>query len=198
MSEPTPRRAFGIERQADEAAQRLETLRAEAFDEGVAHAREEIARAEQALEAREQEMRRELAAALGELGALREALIDEARNALAELAIAAASRMLRARIEADDPVARRALDEVLAAFDPPQRLVVHAHPDDAEALAEGGVEVRPDRQIARGGCRIESDRWLADATVEAAEASQREALDAAESPPIAELERRIEATEPEA
>ena len=107
--------------------------------------------------------------------------MEQAEQAVAELALAAASRMLRERIEADDPVALRALAEVRASLELPRSLVVRVDPRDVEALKkylkdEREIELLADPDVARGGCIVETSTTIVDAGVEAAIDGQREAL----------------------
>ena len=104
-----------------------------------------------------------------------DALQQEMARALAATATALARQVLRselqARPEAVALVAEQALDTLLLSA---RHIVVRVHPDDhalvagnaAEALAARGARVVGDAQIARGGCRIESDIGLVDATID--------------------------------
>ena len=68
-------------------------------------------------------------------------------------------------------VAEQAIDALLLSA---RHIVLRVHPDDhaviaghsAEAIAARGARVVADPTIARGGCRIESDIGLVDATID--------------------------------
>jgi len=104
-----------------------------------------------------------------------DALQQEMARALAATAAALARQVLRseltARPECVTQVAEQALDALLLSA---RHIVLRVHPDDhaliaagsAEALAARGARLVPDAQVARGGCRLESDIGLVDATVD--------------------------------
>jgi Flagellar biosynthesis/type III secretory pathway protein len=68
-------------------------------------------------------------------------------------------------------VAEQAMDALLLSA---RHIVLRVHPDDhaliagnsAEAIAARGARVVSDPQVARGGCRVESDIGLVDATID--------------------------------
>ena len=108
-----------------------------------------------------------------------------------DLALAAASRIVRERIEAGDPVAARALREALDALPRATPVKVRLHADDAAAIesalaaeiAAGRITIEPDRGVERGGCLVESSTGIIDATLEVAEAAVRAAAEGrAETP----------------
>ena len=104
-----------------------------------------------------------------------DALQQEMARALAATATALARQVLRselaARPECVTQVAEQALDALLLSA---RHIVLRVHPDDhalivagsAEAIAARGARLVADAQIARGGCRVESDIGLVDATVD--------------------------------
>jgi flagellar assembly protein FliH len=104
-----------------------------------------------------------------------DALQQEMARALAATATALARQMLRSELqtrpECVTQVAEQALDALLLSA---RHIVLRVHPDDhalivagsAEAIAARGARLVADAQIARGGCRLESDIGLVDATIE--------------------------------
>ena len=104
-----------------------------------------------------------------------DALQQEMARALAATAAALARQVLRselaARPESVAEVADQALEALLLSA---RHIVIRVHPDDhalvagrsAEAIAARGARVVSDPQVARGGCRIESDIGLVDATID--------------------------------
>ena len=184
MSDRSPRRAFGIEQQLDAIASQQEVIRQQAIEEGLAQAQERIeaaqAEAREQIQAETAAMAAELARSLEALEQLRRELIDEARAAIPRLALTAARRMLRERIDADDPVALRAFEEIRDQIELPETFTVRVHPDDRSALEQldAALTLESDERIARGGCIVESDRGRIDATIEAVESSIDDALGA--------------------
>ncbi len=104
-----------------------------------------------------------------------DALQQEMARALAATATALARQVLRSELQARPEsvalVAEQALDAILLSA---RHIVVRIHPDDhalvagnsAEAIAARGARVVSDLSIARGGCRVESDIGLVDATID--------------------------------
>ena len=83
----------------------------------------------------------------------------------------AAQRAGRRGPNASTQVAEQALDALLLSA---RHIVLRVHPDDhaliaggsAEAIAARGARLVADAQVARGGCRVESDIGLVDATID--------------------------------
>jgi flagellar assembly protein FliH len=104
-----------------------------------------------------------------------DALQQEMASALAATAAALARQVVR-RVLAMRPVAvANVAAQAFAALLPSARhVVLRVHPDDhaliaadaADAIAARGARLVADPQIARGGCRIESDIGLVDATID--------------------------------
>jgi flagellar assembly protein FliH len=103
-----------------------------------------------------------------------DALQQEMARALAATATALARQVLRSelatRSECITQVAEQALDALLLSA---RHIVLRVHPDDhalvvagsAEAIAARGARLVADAQVGRGGCRVESDIGLVDATI---------------------------------
>ena len=104
-----------------------------------------------------------------------DALQQEMARALAATATALARQVLRneleTRPECVTQVAEQALDALLLSA---RHIVIRVHPDDhaliatgsAEAIAARGARLVADAQVGRGGCRVESDIGLVDATID--------------------------------
>ncbi|HEY2189563.1 MAG TPA: flagellar assembly protein FliH [Caldimonas sp.] len=104
-----------------------------------------------------------------------DALQQEMARAVADAAAALARQVLRSELavrpEAVATVAEQAIDALLLSA---RHIVLRVHPDDhaliaghsAEAIAARGARVVADPQIARGGCRVDSDIGLVDATID--------------------------------
>ena len=102
-------------------------------------------------------------------------LQQEMARAIAATAAGLARQVLRAELEARPErvaiVAEQALDALLLSA---RHIVLRVHPDDhaliagasAEAIAARGARIVADAQIGRGGCRVESDIGLVDATID--------------------------------
>jgi flagellar assembly protein FliH len=102
-------------------------------------------------------------------------LQQEMARALATTATALARQVLRSELRARPDcvaeVAEQALDALLLSA---RHIVIRVHPDDhafvagasAEAIAARGARVVSDPSISRGGCRVESDIGLVDATID--------------------------------
>jgi flagellar assembly protein FliH len=154
--------------------------RACGFAEGVAEGRRQ-ARAE--LEAVYEAALERLAASLAAVAGVEEALARRHEQRLLEVAVEAASRIVRERIEAGDPVACRALEEAIAALPAPAGWRARLNPSDLETVARelsgeigrGRIELVPDPGVSRGGVVLESAVGTVDATVETAIASVRRA-----------------------
>ena len=104
-----------------------------------------------------------------------DALQQEMARAVADTAAALARQVLRSELalrpECVAIVAEQAIDALLLSA---RHIVVRVHPDDhaliagtsAEAIAARGARIVGDAAIGRGGCRVESDIGLVDATID--------------------------------
>jgi flagellar assembly protein FliH len=109
------------------------------------------------------------------IGEQLDALQQEMARAVGDTAAALARQVLRSELalrpEAVATVAEQAIDALLLSA---RHIVLRVHPDDhaliaghsTEAIAARGARVVSDPQIARGGCRVESDIALVDATID--------------------------------
>ncbi len=155
-----------------------------AFARGLAQGKAEGRHQLEAELAEERDSQRlRLVESLGKITLLEESLTRRLETLLAEIAVEAASRIVRERVEAGDPVAVRAVREGMEALPPSARIRVRLCPDDIEEVARdlaveqerGRIELVADKGIARGGCVLESPVGTVDARIETA----REAVRAA-------------------
>ena len=112
---------------------------------------------------------------LGSIGRQLDALQQDMASAPAASATSLARQIVRSELATDPAgvarVAEQAIDALLLSA---RHIVLRVHPDDhafvaagaAEVIAARGIRIVPDAQISRGGCRIESDIGLVDATIE--------------------------------
>lgn len=136
------------------------------------HLREELDRARIAL-----------AEGLRRLSEAHQQMLREGRDAMIDLALTAASRMLRRAVDAGEPLAARALTEILETLPAAPDMEAHVHPQDLETVREAlaaqieaqQIRLRADTAVARGGCLLHTARGSVDATVETAEAGIRDA-----------------------
>lgn len=163
-------RPFRVPAAPPAAADPVAAAAAEAAGRGYAEGR---AAGEAELAGAIREFHARAAAALSRLAEIEAAVVRDLEHRLLDVALAAASRVVRERIEAGDPVAVRALREALDAVPASGEIRVRVHPDDAEAIgretesevARGRIVLVPDPSIGRGGCVVESAVGTVDATV---------------------------------
>jgi flagellar assembly protein FliH len=122
------------------------------------------------------QMRAELTRALERIAELESELNRRHREKMIELALEAASKIVRARIDAADPIAARALREAVDAM-PSGSIRARLHPDDLEVardelrelIEREQIELAPDPKVGRGGCVVESRAGVIHATTEIAQ-----------------------------
>src|SRR5690349_4940903 len=104
-----------------------------------------------------------------------DALQQEMARAVAATAAALARQVLRSELTMRPEAVATVAEQAIAALLPSARhIVLRVHPDDhaliaahsADAIAARGARLVSDPAIERGGCRIESDIGLVDATIE--------------------------------
>jgi flagellar biosynthesis/type III secretory pathway protein FliH len=165
---------------------------ASAYERGLADG---LARgAEQARRGYEDELGRIgacLAAGLEQLVRLERSWRAEHEQAMVELALGAAAKMLRAKIESGDPVAARAVREALDALPSTGTIRARVHPEDLPLVraalgeeARRSIELVADATLERGGAIVGSELGTLDATIGTALASVQGAAscDGAEPP----------------
>ncbi len=147
-------------------------------EEGLAEGRrlaEEEASGDRAAE------RARLAEAIAGLVAAAEAFRRERERQVLAVALEAASRIVRARIEDGDPVAARAAREAVEALPDSASVRVRVNEADLESvaaelreeIARGRLEIAADPSIERGGCVVESAVGSVDARLSTAERAVR-------------------------
>ena len=117
----------------------------------------------------------QVATLVGGLGTELEGLQQQMAAAVVATATALARQIVRSELAArPECIAAVAEDAVEALLQSAKRIVLRLHPDDlalvggsaAEAIAARGARLAADAGLARGGCVVESDIGLVDATLE--------------------------------
>lgn len=161
---------------AEDHARALQEAHARGLEEGRAAGRGEV---EEVHRRAAERMLSELQRSLAMLSTLERRRTRDHLEQMKTLALEAASKMLRRRIEADDPVAARALEEAVELLPQETSLEVRLHPDDVEIvrrelanlIEQRSLVLHPDGELQRGGCVVVSDSGDIDARVETAEAA---------------------------
>ncbi len=128
-------------------------------------------------------LRDELSRSLAELAVVEDQIRRDSTKLMTELALEAASCIVRQRIEDNDPIASRALEAAVAALPDTTTIEVRIHPDDeptirtslTELIERRGIELIADEQIGRGGCLAVSPAGTIDARIETASRAVRDA-----------------------
>jgi flagellar assembly protein FliH len=131
-----------------------------------------------ALDSFKQTFAQQITAQVGQLfeacGQQLEALQGRMADAMTDSAVQLARQVVRQELATQPElvlaVARDAIDALLASA---RRLQLRVHPDDEPVLALGardllerrGIELLADASVARGGCRLDSDLGVVDATI---------------------------------
>ena len=157
---------------AEQHANALRTARQSGYQEGY---RDGLV----ALEGFKQSFASQTTAQIGTLvrsvGEQLDALQQEMAHALAMTTAALARQVLRSELTLRPEAVAAVAEQAIAALLPSARhVVLRVHPDDhaliaahsADAIAARGARLVSDPAIARGGCRIESDIGLVDATID--------------------------------
>ncbi|MDH5539332.1 MAG: flagellar assembly protein FliH, partial [Rhizobacter sp.] len=122
------------------------------------------------------QMTAQIGVLMGSLGQQLDTLEKDMARCLADSATALARQIVRSEIaqrpELVQAVAREATEALLRSA---RQITLRVHPDDqplvaegaAEALAARGARLIADNEIARGGCLVESDIGVVDATMQA-------------------------------
>ncbi len=133
-----------------------------------------------ALEAFKQSYAQQITAQMGTLAGTYRAQLEQLEHGLAvqvaEVALALARQVVRSELATrPEFVAAVAQEALAAAVVAAQQVRVHLHPDDhalvqthaGEALAARGARLVPDAALARGGCVVETEMGIIDASIEA-------------------------------
>jgi flagellar assembly protein FliH len=172
---PAPRRAEPERAPVDPAAQHAEDLRAarqSGYQDGY---RDGLVALEGFKQSFAAQTTSQVGGLLASIGSQLDALQQEMARSLAAAATALARQIVRSELATQPAcvaaVAAEAIDALLLSA---RHIVLRVHPDDhglvaagaAEVIAERGIRLVADPQIGRGGCLIDSDIGLVDATIE--------------------------------
>ncbi len=107
-----------------------------------------------------------------------ERMVSESGRHLVELALEIAEKIIDRAVEADPQVVASVLERAKTEVAHAKQIRIWLHPDDAKVLEEvrpdllkaespGGrtLEVVPSLEISRGGCRLETESGIVDATI---------------------------------
>lgn len=132
-----------------------------------------------ALDAFKQSYAQQITAQMGTLAEAWRSQLDQLDRSLAsqvaEVALALARQVVRSELATKPEFVAAVVQEALAAtLSAAQQVAVHLHPDDhalvqahaGEAIASRGARLVPDAALARGGCVIETDLGVIDASIE--------------------------------
>lgn len=116
------------------------------------------------------------AAVLERLSGLEAELYEELRGPLLDLGLEIAARIVRTRIEADDPIALRVVEEILSSEPRTVSRTIKVNPDEFELILgaiprlgePGTISIVPDQALGRGDVLIESGEEAVDARVSTA------------------------------
>ncbi len=152
----------------------LEEAYQRGFQDGVQKGREE---ALAQMEAELSQGHGEIQEALKRIASVEETVLREYESDLLDVALTAASRIVRERIDQSDPVAVRTIQEALASLPERTRFKIRLNAQDMKAataslekeIAEKRIELVEDNTISRGGCMLETSAGSIDATLETAE-----------------------------
>lgn len=124
--------------------------------------------------ARVQAMLGRLAQTIDDLAQVRREMIRQTERQMVQLALAVAKRIVRREIALDHDLTRTMARLALERLGDSTAVTVRLHPDDLAAIGGVGadwdrphVKVVADRDVARGGCLVESDFGCVDGSVEA-------------------------------
>lgn len=184
VADPGPPRGPDLQAQLDEARARLEedqrSWRREAEQDLAAARQRALQEAQaaghaqglaQAREAHQQKLQ-ELDAVIGKLGALLGEQLAAAEDLAVAIAYESVVRIVGETVARPEGV-RAVVAQAIAAARQQERLVVRVPADDyhlliealpaSDPLARPGIEIRPDAQLADGGCVIDTDAGQLDA-----------------------------------
>ncbi len=138
------------------------------YDEGLVKGQQE---AEQRLAEQLIAQNEDLARALGELHGLADRVLEVIKDEVVGLALMIASRIVREKIDAGDPIAARAVTELLQRVGDGVRCRIRVHPADQDGVLErcpslskpGLIDLVPDPSVGRGGLLVETEAEELDA-----------------------------------
>lgn len=157
------------------ARQEAERLKLEGYEAGYMAGQREAA---DEVANRAEGLFRRLQQAMETVEKARHGVVERSRGDIVKLALAIAEKIVRERIENDDEIAARLLDELLPRWEGVGGVTVRCHPDEAEEAQEyleesglgrrWGSELRivADEGVSRGGVVLESSLGQLDASLE--------------------------------
>ena len=107
-----------------------------------------------------------------------EAMFNEMKGKMVEIAIATAKKIIKKEIEEDSETIVRVVREALKRVGQAQKITIKVNPQDwmklkevqpellSSSLREGSVYIEKDEAIARGGALVETDKGIIDARIE--------------------------------
>lgn len=165
----------------DLAAERIAAIEREARERGFAAGERE---AREAAHARIEAALARFANTIDRIAALRGDLLRQSERDLVRLAIAMAERIVRREVQLDRDLVLTMARAAIARLGDTAIATIRLNPDDLAALsarleirtATGPIRLVEDPRIASGGCFVESDLGVVDATIEAQLQELRSAL----------------------
>lgn len=150
-----------------EEQRRIQEMEKAAFEQGLERARKQAREeVERELGSRLEQLKK----AIAQVSGLESSVLGSLRDEIALLVLTACGRMLHERLERDDPVVLRAVDELLAERANSTMWEARVHPKDFEVLSEtmgaGSLTLVPDESVSRGGVLLESRGESVDARIE--------------------------------
>jgi flagellar assembly protein FliH len=151
-----------------QARERASQVEREAYEHGFAQGEKD---GQKMGEKRFEATAKALTKLLAELSGLRREVLRALGGELADLALEAARAVIRAEVSCGPEVARRALQEAVAALAKDCPVTVRLNPRELAYLREKGLlpeegSFEPDPKITPGGCLAESERERFDARLE--------------------------------
>ena len=174
-----------IQKRLLEAERRAQELERDAYEKGYAQGQKDGLeygrKSMQIVKERVEEL-------LGGLQGLPDKVFKEYRDWFLEMCLTISRRIVRRELAAQPEALIQLIDSLLAEAEASQSVTLHLHPSDLEMIkkhteflasmerSDSKLTLKPDPQMQRGGCRLESEVQLLDGTVEAQFALFEEAL----------------------
>lgn len=123
----------------------------------------------------------------------KEAMLNEMKGKIVEIAIATAKKIIKKEIEEDSETVVRVVKEALKQIKQAQKITIKVNPQDwmklkevqpellSSSLGEASVYIEKDEAIARGGSLLETDKGIIDARIEQQIEEVNKALSGGES-----------------
>lgn len=123
----------------------------------------------------------------------KEAMFNEMKGKIVEIAIATAKKIIKKEIEEDSETIVRVVREALKQIKQAEKITIKVNPQDwmklkevqpellSDSLREASVYIEKDEAIARGGSLLETDKGIIDARIEQQIEEVNKALSGGES-----------------